>query len=191
MNNFAPEDAKGMWDLFSEYECTYGDLTSIQRIEKRLQTAFPRGEATECCWEGAKSRWGGWGRNAAGSMGRQGPILGHRHCPRARVGHGSYVAAVEREGWSGSPDDGWWEWGRAEMESKEEARQERHGPPVSECREMRSFRGGRQHVLESCHPERFARPNFTRWTGYKPTPEEIQAEAALAAHEDRSCHPCS
>lgn len=43
----SPEKARPVWLKFSEYENKYGDLTGIQKVEKRRAEAFPQDSAIE------------------------------------------------------------------------------------------------------------------------------------------------
>jgi hypothetical protein len=47
LNSILPEKARGIWKMFLDYENKYGDLASIQKIEKRIAEAYPNGKSKQ------------------------------------------------------------------------------------------------------------------------------------------------
>ncbi|KAJ1926852.1 mRNA 3'-end-processing protein rna14 [Tieghemiomyces parasiticus] len=189
VTNLTIDQARDIWDMFLDYQTSYGDIQASRRLEERFLATYP----TETLRDRLQARYSVAGLDtlATQELGiersehdhNQRPVdhhesAGHAHPPSQVVSqppHGRLPGSTGRpvaDDAVGLPGAG----EHVVIPSKHNMEGFDRGPIPKAVQ--------RRQVLVSVTPEKFARPNFSEWMPFKVEPEATGADSTSSTHKD-------
>ncbi|TPX37613.1 hypothetical protein SmJEL517_g00759 [Synchytrium microbalum] len=156
-----PEQSTEIWQKFLDYEIRYGDLTSLQKVAKRRAEAFPDATPSNTLDQVAE-RWS---------------YLDLNHVGESELGLDAQKGFTLKPSLQ-QPDNN-----LSKLPISLPSNSSSSVVVPTSLIASPAAASQTRKTLQSVHPERYARPDFTKWTPYKevPIPGSAAAIAAAAA----------